>query len=127
MRALLLILMSASALAAETPMTVQEFETWSTGKTLTYSANGEVWGSETHLAGRATLDDGDGDICRRGQWQPQGDAICFTYEADPGRYCWRFFRDGDTVVATIGYGFLASSYVVTVSKAPVSCDVEVGV
>lgn len=126
MRAGILVLLSATAPAAETPMTATGFEAWSTGKTLTYSANGQVWGSETHLAKRATLDDRDGDICRRGKWQPKGDAICFVYEADPVRSCWRFTRDADQLFATIGWGFLAQRYAVTMSDTAVSCALTAG-
>jgi hypothetical protein len=125
--ALALLCLATAATAAETQMTVAEFEAWSTGKTLTYTLDGALWGSEMHGTDRATMDDGDGDICRAGLWYPQGNDICFSYEMDPGPFCWRFFTDGNQVFAQYADGSDAPRYAVTLSDTPVSCTPEVGV
>lgn len=122
-----LLCLSGSAAAAETQMTATDFEAWSTGKTLVYSRDGNLWGSETHLAGRGTVDDDEGGICRSGQWYPRGDDICFTYENSPGPFCWRFLRDGDQVFAQYSDDAFAPRFAVTLGDAPVACTPGVGV
>lgn len=117
----------ATAAGAETPMTAAEFEAWSTGRTLDYQVDGALWGSETHMANRATLDADVGGACRSGHWYPQGDAICFVYDLSPGPYCWRFLRDGDQVRAEFVGEAFADRITVTLSDAPIRCAPEVGV
>lgn len=88
-----------TASQAETPMSAEEFDAWSLGKTLDYSVNGEVWGSETYGPNRTTLDADVGGPCLDGTWFAQGDAICFVYAAREGQHCWRYWREGDAVFA----------------------------
>ncbi|WP_103256469.1 hypothetical protein [Tabrizicola aquatica] len=98
-RAFLLALLAAPA-AAQTPMTPEEFEAWATGKTLDYAVGGQVWGSEAYHPGRRVTDaDADGP-CRAGRWFPREGAVCFVYQDLPGEHCWRFWRDGQTVLAS---------------------------
>ncbi|RYH96990.1 MAG: hypothetical protein EON48_18545 [Acetobacteraceae bacterium] len=108
-------------------MSPAEFEAWSTGKTLDYTVDGSLWGSEMHQPGRQTLDADVGGICRSGHWYPQGDAICFVYDLSPGPYCWRFLKDGDKVVAEYTGEPVGGQIIVTLSEAPVPCSPEVGV
>jgi hypothetical protein len=112
---------------AATPMSPDEFEAWSTGKTLDYFVDGSLWGSEMHLADRSTLDADVGGDCRSGHWYPQGDTICFVYELSPGPYCWRFLKDGGQVFAEFAGDPLPSRISVSLSDAPLSCDPGVGV
>jgi hypothetical protein len=119
----------AISASAETLMTADEFETWSTGKTLDYSIDGTLYGSEMHLPGRKTLDADTGGPCHAGHWFPEGDAICFVYDGDPREHCWRFWRDGVGVLAELvdGPPDLSLSQV-TEAPAPLSCPgPEVGV
>ena len=118
---------AASTAAAETAMSPAEFEAWSTGRTLDYYIDGSLWGSEMHLAGRATLDADVGGVCRTGLWYPQGDAICFVYDDSPGPYCWRFLKDGDQVRAEFTGEMEAGQILVTLSDAPIPCAPGVGV
>lgn len=113
---------------ADTLMTPEEFEAWSTGQTLDYTTEGTFWGSEMHLPGRRTLDaDADGP-CVEGRWYPDGDAICFTYDISPGPHCWRFWRHNGTVLAElIGQPDRPMSEV-TLAPRPLACPgPEVGV
>jgi hypothetical protein len=119
--ALLCLTLSAPALA-ETQMTAAEFEAWSTGKTLDYFDAGQFWGSEQHLAGRATVDADAGGACQPGRWSPQGDDICFVYAASPGPHCWRFLKDGDTVIAEYLNDPDSPRYTVSLSDAPIPCS-----
>ena len=77
---------------ADAPMSAAEFEAYTTGKTLTYSAGGYVYGIEEYLKNRrvrwAFLD----DECQEGSWYPAGDMICFEYDGYPGAQCWTFFE-----------------------------------
>lgn len=98
-RTLLLALLAAPA-AAQTPMTPEEFETWSTGKSLDYAVDGQVWGSEAYHPGRRVTDADTGGPCRTGRWFPRDGAVCFVYEASPDEHCWRFWRQGETVLAS---------------------------
>lgn len=113
--------LAATGAFAETPMTAAEFEAWSTGKTLDYYIDGELWGSEQHLEDRATLDaDLDGP-CIAGRWSPRGDAICFAYDGSPGPHCWRFLRDGDQVWAEILNEGDSARFLVQTTEAPLAC------
>lgn len=122
-----LLLLAAPALAGETQMTPEDFEAWSTGKTLTYSVSGSLWGSEAHLSGRETLNETDDGTCEPGRWFADGDDICFAYQTAPGPYCWRFLRDGDQVLAVYADDDTSPRFVVTASDAPLSCSPGVGV
>jgi hypothetical protein len=107
---------------ARTLMTPDEFETWSTGKTLDYSVDGQLYGSERHLPDRKTLDADTGGPCRAGTWAPQGDTICFVYEGDPRQHCWRFWRDGKGVLAELVGGTDDTPLsAVTVAAQPLVC------
>jgi hypothetical protein len=121
MRAAFALCLLATAASAQTPMTADEFESWSSGKTLDYFDGASFWGSEQHLAERATLDADAGGTCVKGYWYPRGDDICFVYEPSPGPHCWRFLRDGDAVFALIVDNPDAPLFSVTLSDAPISC------
>lgn len=108
-------------------MTAAEFEAWSTGKTLTYSVEGSLWGSEAHQAGRETLNETDDGTCEPGRWFPRGDDICFAYLSAPGPYCWRFLREGDQVTALYADDPTSPLFSVVASDAPLSCSPGVGV
>jgi hypothetical protein len=117
--ALAFLLMTGAA-EARTLMTAEEFEAFSTGQTLDYWVGGTFWGSERHLSGRKTLDADAEGPCREGAWFPKDDMICFVYSGDQGEHCWRFWRDGDSVVAEVAGedGFSAG---VTLADKPLSC------
>lgn len=121
MRLAFLLALAGSAASAETLMTPQEFETWSTGHTLDYAIGGEIYGSEMHLPGRRTLDADTGGPCHEGSWFPSGDEICFVYEISPGPHCWRFWRDGDRVRAEIIGNPDAPFSDVTIAAGPLAC------
>lgn len=78
---------------AETPMTAAEFETYATGKTLTYSVDGEVYGAEQYLPNRRVIWAFKGNVCADGVWYEEAGLICFAYENDPDPQCWNFYAD----------------------------------
>ncbi len=80
--------------AAQSPMTAEEFEAYTTGKTLYFYSQGEAYGVEEYRENReVTWSFLDGK-CKEGTWYPQGDQICFTYEDNPVPQCWTFYREG---------------------------------
>jgi hypothetical protein len=92
MRALILslALLSGTAGSAQTLLTGQEFEAYATGKTLTYAANGQVYGVEQYLPNRRVRWAFVDDTCRIGHWYESKGEICFVYEDDGTPQCWTF-------------------------------------
>ena len=100
MRALALaaLLALAPALAgaespSPAPMSAAEFDAYATGKTLTYSQYGEIFGTEEYLPNRRVRWQVTGDICQYGRWYEKGGLICFTYEYSEGEHCWSFWHE----------------------------------
>lgn len=77
----------------DAPMTGAEFETYATGKTLSFAQDGVVWGSEQYLPGRRVIWAFTEDECQYGHWFEDQGNICFLYDNDPEAQCWRFFRE----------------------------------
>lgn len=99
MRWVITLLLLTQGAAAQTPMTPEEFDRWSTGKTLDYSVDGQIWGSEAYFPDRQVRDADTGGPCRDGYWYAEGDAVCFVYPGYDGTHCWHYWRDGDRVLA----------------------------
>lgn len=122
--ALCLTLSPALLAAAEPPMamTGAEFEAYTTGKTLTFSQHGEVYGAEQYLPGRNVRWAFKGDVCRNGSWYEQAGLICFVYDHDPGPQCWTFWRqDGRLTGLFIGDGSGSELSEVAQSPDPLAC------
>lgn len=122
----MLALMSAAialpALAAERPLTAEEFEAATTGRTLTYALGGEVYGIEQYKAGRRVLWAFRGDECREGMWYQQGEEICFVYEHDPRPQCWLFHaRPGGMTARFMGDPQGSELSVVAETSDPLLC------
>ncbi|MCB6178663.1 hypothetical protein LHP98_11040 [Rhodobacter sp. Har01] len=81
--------------AGDVPMTAAEFDAYVTGKTLTYSQFGSVFGIEEYLPGRKVRWKFTADDCQYGSWYEKEGLICFTYEYDPEDHCWTFWQDGE--------------------------------
>lgn len=91
--ALLFATLPHAPAAAETPLSVGEFEAYVTGKTLYFSFGGVSYGVEEYRPGREVRWSFLEDECKRGHWYPSGEQICFVYEDGTGPQCWTFFRD----------------------------------
>ena len=89
------LMMSATSGLAETPMTATEFEAYATGKTLTYSVGGEVYGAEQYLPDRRVIWAFKGNTCTDGIWFEKEGLICFAYENEPDTQCWNFYSGPD--------------------------------
>lgn len=129
-RTALLLTQIATALHADPPtrapgrlMTPDEFMTYSTGHTLSYAADGTIWGSEQYLPGRQVMWAFTGEECHYGQWYPQGDAVCFVYEGDEEPKCWNFYMGATGLIAElIGSDGLTPLSEVGQSSQPLECQ-----
>ena len=82
------------ASAAQSPMTAEEFEAYTTGKTLYFYSQGQAYGVEEYKENRrVTWSFLDGQ-CKDGTWYAEGDQICFVYEDAPTPQCWIFYQEG---------------------------------
>jgi hypothetical protein len=97
--ALTLSAVLAAPLQALTPMTAEEFDAYSVGKTLTYAIDGTVYGIEQYLPDRRVVWAFTGDQCRHGLWYEEAGKICFVYEHDPDPQCWSFYATPEGLAA----------------------------
>ena len=73
---------------AQDPLTADQFDALTLGRTMTWSEFGRVYGVEQYLPDRRVRWTFLGDVCDTGHWYPQGTAICFQYDTNPGPVCW---------------------------------------
>jgi len=100
MRFLIVLLLSLGPAWAQTPMTVEEFEGFVQGKTLSYAQQGRAFGVEQYFEDRRVIWAFTDGQCQSGIWYPQDGSICFDYEnQDP--ICWDFFAQGDGMRARV--------------------------
>lgn len=119
----------AGAGHADDPVDAEAFEAYTTGKTLIYGNAGGPYGIEEYLPGRQvrwSFLDGD---CVEGSWFPEGEAICFRYDAYERTQCWLFFQSDTGLTAQPLEDPEGSAlYEVSRSKGPMICKgPEVGV
>ncbi|RWR35156.1 hypothetical protein D2T29_01410 [Sinirhodobacter populi] len=81
------------------PMTAEEFDARTRGKTIEYTAQGQPYGVEEYRPGRKVVWAFEGDDCREGDWFQRDDQICFDYHDDTGLQCWTFHDSPDGLVA----------------------------
>ena len=114
----------AAPLAAEEPLNAESFERYTTGHTLSFSAEGVPYGVEQYLPGRRVLWAFLGDTCQEGSWYEREGMICFTYDANPVEQCWRFYRN-DTGLRAVFEGPDGPGtelYEVERSTRPLTCE-----
>ena len=105
------------------PMSPAEFATYATGRTLSYAADGTVWGKEQYLPDRQVMWAFTGKDCQFGQWYPQGNAVCFVYEGDAEPKCWNFYMGPRGLIAAlIGSDDFTPLSEVGQSSQPLDCQ-----
>jgi hypothetical protein len=85
-----LLVLANQAMAGEGVMSAEEFDSYATGKTLTYSSAGQVYGAEQYLPGRRVRWAFKDDSCHEGRWYEDQGQICFVYDNEPVPQCWEF-------------------------------------
>ncbi|MFK7940671.1 MAG: hypothetical protein AB8B82_14920 [Roseovarius sp.] len=91
MRTLLTCLILAVATPAlGAPMTADEFDSFTQGKTFYYGVNGREYGAEEYLPNRRVIWTFLDGRCQNGRWYEQGEMICFEYEQLEEIQCWTF-------------------------------------
>lgn len=88
----LAVALASSAQAQDTPLTAQQFEDYTTGKTLYFNSGGVSYGVEEYRDGRRVRWSFLDGRCKEGEWYPEDGQICFVYEDGTGPQCWTFFR-----------------------------------
>lgn len=128
--AALLVAVLAQVAVAQTPMSADEFETYVTGRTLTFGFDGQPYGIEEFRPGRRTTWAFIGEECREGRWFERDEQICFIYDDRPTEeHCWIFWRGEAGLNARfMGEGASTELYEVQQSPRPLICPgPEVGV
>ncbi|MBD3678423.1 MAG: hypothetical protein HUJ27_08480 [Rhodobacteraceae bacterium] len=111
----------ATSVDAETAMTAAEFESYATGKTLTYAEGGIVYGIEEYLPDRNvrwSFLDGE---CTDGYWYANEDLICFRYVGIADAQCWRFFQRSGQLIAQFESDASIEYYEAQQTSAPLQC------
>ena len=92
--ALALALLATPA-PAEPPLTDTAFDSYTAGRTFSFSTGAAPFGQEWYGPGRRVIWAFSDDDCVNGQWhaedRPTGTAICFAYDDMPDPQCWHFF------------------------------------
>ncbi|WP_137112726.1 hypothetical protein [Rhodobacter sp. SY28-1] len=95
MRTLLALLLATGPAFAEEPLTAEDFDALTRGRSMTWAEFGTVYGVEQYLPDRRVRWAVVGDDCKTGHWYADGPAICFKYEDDIEPDCWIITRSGD--------------------------------
>ncbi|MFZ1470587.1 MAG: hypothetical protein WAT09_16675 [Paracoccaceae bacterium] len=86
-------------LANDPPLTADEFDAMTLGKTMDTHSSGGSYGVEKFLPGKRSIWE-DARGCMYGTWEQVGNQICFTYEDDPANPdCWTYHARGDALKA----------------------------
>lgn len=83
------LLLAASAAAAE-PMSAEEFDAFTLGKTFYYGVDGRDYGAEEYHPGRRVIWTFLDGRCDEGVWYEQDGMICFEYQNLEEIQCWTF-------------------------------------
>lgn len=106
------------------PMTAEEFDAYTLGRTLSYAFNGTSYGIEEYLPNRRVRWAFSEDVCQEGVWYQRDQNICFLYEdSTMDEQCWRFYETegGLRAVFQGPDGPSTELYEVQQSDGPLSC------
>jgi len=87
---LLLFLLSPAPSHAGEPLSAEEFDQYTQGKTLYYGFAGNAYGVERYLPGRRVIWSFLDGRCQEGHWYEKAGQICFLYEHRSDPQCWSF-------------------------------------
>lgn len=106
------------------PMTAEEFDAYTLGRTLSYAIQGSPYGIEEYLPGRRVRWTFVGDECQDGRWYERAGNICFIYDNAPdNEQCWRFYPTdrGMRAVFQSSEGPTTELYEVQEFNGPLAC------
>ncbi|CUH77999.1 hypothetical protein TRM7557_01676 [Tritonibacter multivorans] len=99
MRLPLILTLCLAPVLAHAQMSAEDFERYTSGRTLIYGQGGQAYGAERYLPGRrVTWSFLDGE-CNDGIWYPQDGNICFLYEDRDAPQCWQFTETATGLIA----------------------------
>ena len=119
MRTLFLLLATLAPATAQTPLTAEEFDSLTRGKTYYYAENGVPYGAEEYFDDREVVWSFLDGECMRGRWYQTGEAICFVYENLDSPQCWLFYHEGGLSAEFLGNG--TDLYELGTSAEPLQC------
>lgn len=90
---------TASAALSADPMSAEEFEAYTTGKTLFFGQSGQAYGAEEYLPNRRVRWSFLDGQCQNGYWYEDDQEICFIYEGGDGPQCWTFQQSTGGLIA----------------------------
>ncbi|MEM1130879.1 MAG: hypothetical protein AAGH83_10205 [Pseudomonadota bacterium] len=121
-RAFVLLIAGSVPAIGQVPLSAEEFDQHTTGKTFFYGRDGVAYGVEEYLENRRvrwSFLDGE---CIEGEWYPDGDDICFVYENREGAECWQVFLDNGRLSARVATDPVGEPlYEVEQSAEPMFC------
>ncbi|WP_439104310.1 hypothetical protein [Celeribacter marinus] len=106
---------------ADEPLTAQEFDAYTRGKTLTYADQGTAYGLEEYYPNNQVKWAFEGGACLDGIWYEENQNICFLYEDGRAPQCWQFFQDGNRLRAEFVSDSGTQQYEAYSSDRPLQC------
>jgi hypothetical protein len=107
-----------AAAPSATPMTGEEFNAATIGRTFYFSSAGQPYGAEQYLPGNRVIWAFVGDDCRDGKWYEDQGMICFVYDDNPNDpQCWLIF-DGESGLQVQSMQFPDSPPLIAVEQSP---------
>jgi hypothetical protein len=88
--AILLCLALLPSTGGAGPLTAEQFDIYTQGRTLFYTEGGVIYGVEKYLPNRRVIWSFDDGRCQNGHWFEADGQICFQYDNDPDTQCWTF-------------------------------------
>ncbi|WP_417248016.1 hypothetical protein [Celeribacter sp.] len=119
--AALLCALAMPSQAAE-PMTAEEFDQYTRGKTLTYAEQGIPYGIEEYYPDKQVkwaFENGD---CMSGFWYEKDQNICFIYEDGGPTQCWAFYLEENKLRAVFVGDSGTELYEAWTSDRPLQCE-----
>lgn len=121
LRSLPIIAISVLAAHADGPLSADEFDAYTKGKTLTYAEQGQSYGAEEYYPNNQVKWAFDNGECLDGIWyEDQGD-ICFVYEDGGAPQCWQFYLEDDKLRAIFSGDTGTELYEAYTSDGPMQC------
>ena len=105
------------------PLTAEQFDARTQGRTITYSAQGQPYGTEQYKPGHKVVWAFTQSECKEGDWFQSDEYICFDYGDYAPLQCWTFYDSPQGLVAKFR-GDPASEPLVSLSESqdPLSCQ-----